>query len=351
MAFDIGISIGVEGANKARSDVEKVVGTTEKAEKGIKKTEKATDDFSKTVKKAGLALVAAFGVKKIFDGLKESLDLFDVQIVAQKSLEVALGRSSKALLAQASALQQVTRFGDESTIAAQAAIAQFIKEEDTILALTPAILDFAAAQNIDVVAAARLVTKTIASSTNALSRYGLEIEGAANSSERAESAIAALNKQFKGQATALGDIGKGPLIQLQNAFGDLKEIVGSLVADSLNPLFKTLKELITPSIGVAESAILQKEALNSLVPALTDANITEAERAEIIRRINDEYPAYLEGLNLETATNAQLRDRLREVNAELDRKIESLLLEEQVNKLLSEHQINRGILLGHRKSS
>ena len=75
---------------------------------------------------------------------------------------------------------------DENIIQAQAVIAAFTKEEDQIKALTAATIDFAAAKGVDLVTAADLVAKSFGSSTNALSRYGVQVEGAAGSTERLE---------------------------------------------------------------------------------------------------------------------------------------------------------------------
>jgi len=60
-------------------------------------------------------------------------------------------------------------------------IAAFVQEEDQIKELTRVSLDFAAAKGVDLKTASDLITKTFASSTNALSRYGLSVEGAAGS--------------------------------------------------------------------------------------------------------------------------------------------------------------------------
>ena len=60
----------------------------------------------------------------------ESTRLAGVQEQAEKSLEVALGKRSQALLDQASALQKVTTFGDEAIIGVQASLAAFLDSEE-----------------------------------------------------------------------------------------------------------------------------------------------------------------------------------------------------------------------------
>ena len=54
----------------------------------------------------------------------------------------------------------------------------------------------ATAKGMNLSAAADLVAKSVGSSTNALSRYGIQIEGV-GSTERLDSAVIALEGQFK----------------------------------------------------------------------------------------------------------------------------------------------------------
>jgi hypothetical protein len=143
-------------------------------------------------------------------------------------------------MSQASSLQRTTLFGDEDTINAQAFLASMGLEENAIKRLIPLTQDFATTQGIDLGNAAKLVAKSVGSSTNALTRYGITIEGAVGSSERLESAITALNKQVGGQAVAAAQVGTGSLTQLKNAVNDLKENLGELIAESLTPTAKRL---------------------------------------------------------------------------------------------------------------
>jgi hypothetical protein len=63
-------------------------------------------------------------------------------------------------------------------------------------------------------------------STNALSRYGIEITGAVGSSERLDTAVSQLTDKFGGQAEAMSLVGAGPVIQMKNQLGDLTEQLG-----------------------------------------------------------------------------------------------------------------------------
>jgi len=159
----------------------------------------------------------------------KAIDAAMEQETAEKKLAVSLGYHSQALLDQASALQKVTRFGDEQIIDAQARLAMFIKDENQIKALTRVTLDLAAAKGIDLSSAADLVAKSVGTSTNALARQGVAIEGVAGSSERAASAIAGLNRLFGGQAVAEADTFSGRLSIMKNQWGEVLEEIGNVI--------------------------------------------------------------------------------------------------------------------------
>ena len=91
-----------------------------KAEKNVKGLNKALGGLKST---AMLAAGAFLGAGALVAGIKKAVDAFGEQELAEKKLEASLGRTSQALLDQAAALQQVSVFGDETIISAQALIA------------------------------------------------------------------------------------------------------------------------------------------------------------------------------------------------------------------------------------
>ena len=205
--------------------------------KGAKKSEREVKGLSKSLnglaKSAALAAGAYIGAGALLGGIRKSIDAFGEQELAEKKLESALGRTSRALLAQASALQQVTTFGDEAIITAQSLIASFVDDEEQIKKATKATLDLAAAKGMDLTAAADLVSKTLGSSTNAMSRYGIEVTGAVGSTERLESLTSNIAKVFGGQASAHADTMSGAITQMSNATGDAAEKMGALLAPAV----------------------------------------------------------------------------------------------------------------------
>jgi len=208
---------------------------TKGAKKSAKQIKGVGGALSGMAKQAGIAAAAYFGTRALLNGIKSSIDLFAKQELAEKKLEAALGRTSQKLLNQAKAIQQVTMFGDEQVIEAQALIGSFVKEEEAIASATKATLDLAAAKGMELTVAADLVSKTLGSSTNALSRYGIEVTGAVGSTERLESLTGNLADVFGGQATQQADTLAGAMAQMNNAIGDAQEGIG----EALEPLMKS----------------------------------------------------------------------------------------------------------------
>lgn len=225
---------------KLGADIGEFTSKMRKASSSFKKMGKNIQKAGKTMSMSLTAPLTAFAAA--------SIKAFDTQAKAEAKLMTALKGNEKAfksLTKQAQELQKVTIFGDEETMAAQSMLASMGLEEEAIKRLTPLIQDMATAKGMNLTAAADLVAKSVGSSTNALSRYGIQIEGAVGSTDRLDSAVLALKGQFDGQAKAAAKAGAGPLKQLQNRFGDLMEKIGEMLIPVLNQLVAGVDSMIT----------------------------------------------------------------------------------------------------------
>ena len=267
----------------------------EKATQKTKKLDNGLKGLASSALKVGGAFFAARG---LVSGMQNAIKLAGVQEQAEKSLEVALGRRSQALLDQASALQQQTTFGDEAIIQAQAMIAAFTDEEDEIKKLIPAVMDLAAAKGFSLAGAADLVSKTIGSSTNALSRYGIEVKGAVGSTERLDSLVGNLADKFGGQAVAQADTLTGSLEQMGNAVGDAAEGIGGMLAPLVIDIAKGFKfaaesvsgffDALAPPVGFAERLKFEDEALAALNKSYDDLEGQRTKRSTKTQEKMDE---------------------------------------------------------------
>ena len=254
-------------------------------EKGAKKAEKNVKGLNKALgglkSKAMLAAGAFLGAGALVAGIKGAVNAFGEQELAEKKLEASLGRTSQALLDQAAALQQVSNFGDETIISAQALIAAFVDDEEQIKLATQATLDLAAAKGMDLNAAADLVSKTLGSSTNAMSRYGIEVEGAVGSTERLESLTGNIANKFGGQAKAQSETYTGTIKGMNDAIGDAAESMGALLSGPIMEAAQMFK-------GAAEAVDAYLASLRRLTPEEIKSSQNQEDLAERIAKTKKE---------------------------------------------------------------
>jgi hypothetical protein len=124
------------------------------------------------------------------------------ELAADLQLTAALGYHSQALDDQAKALSAQYVIHGDLIKQTQIRLANYVKDEEAVKRLTPAIIDLAKATGMDMVQAANLVARGIDSDTGELGRFKIQVDGAAGSAERIDSVITGLNAKFGGQAAA-----------------------------------------------------------------------------------------------------------------------------------------------------
>ena len=300
-------------------------------------------------------LLVSFGFGLVSGSVLRLVNLFAEQELAEKRLSVALGFHSDALVEQASALQARTRFGDEAILNAQAMIAAFVKDEEQLKKATKATLDLASAKGMDLTSAADLVAKSIGSSTNSLTRYGIEAEGAAGSQERLESITKNIAKIFGGFAEGELNTVRGMLDATSNAIGDAGENFGRVLLPVVMPVAKALKSVseafdparvknyalaigtvttaltITKAVTIATAiefaklkALFVRSGIGAAVVALGElANAMGLFRSEqeFANREIGTFDAFLLGVGL---TTLETTDAVKEYNEEVANTTESL---------------------------
>ena len=307
---------------------------------GIEASKQKVSAFSSVVKKVGGILAGAFAIRQIVSWGQNMINAYDIQAKAEAQLLTALnGRKTaqKDLINQAQALQKTTLFGDEETIKAQALIAAFVKEKDQIKTIIPLVQDLASAKMMQLSVAADLVSKTLGSSTNALSRYGIEVKGTVGSSERLHSLVAGLTNAFGGQAVAMAKAGTGPLKQLKNAWGDLKEYIGGAIAQSsiFRGVIKGLTGFVSKLTDVTEShsKAIQEEGIkvNELGLKFNDPNTKEEERRKILDELKKLAPDVVKGISDEKGALDKATISLKQYN---DQQLNRIIIAKGKMKLI-----------------
>ncbi len=248
------------------------------AERDLDKVKKKTDQYSKSSNKMRLQtssvrrelgvlrnnlLLVGFAVGSVTALINKNVKAYRSQIEAETKLRRSLANVASAsadgadkLIQLAAALQKVTTFGDEQIIAGQAMLATFQLNEDAIAALTPRMLDMAAATGKDMVASAMLLGKAFTGQVSALSEAGIIIDKIGIKSARSAGPVkefaflaGELDKNFQGVARAIADTDVGKLDQIANKTSDLHEQMGKVSVPIAN-LFANIKLQFTSGLSL-----------------------------------------------------------------------------------------------------
>lgn len=241
----------------------------DKASKGLGSLKSAMGGLKKVA--AGLGI--AIGGLGVF--LFKSIKAFGIQELQSKKLEVALSNVKTAteggaaeLIKYAGELERVTTFGDEQIISAQAMLATFQLNEKQIKAITPRLLDMAAAsekatgQQADLQQIAIALGKGFTGQIGTLSRYGVVLDEQKIKTEGFNGILSSLDDNFKGMAEGSAKTLNGQMALFKNTFGTLQEKIGEALAGSFLDLLKKLQELTDK---VAENRVGIGKFANSII--------------------------------------------------------------------------------------
>lgn len=246
----IKIEADTKGAKKGLGEVDKGVQKLEKSNRTL------GDSFAGvSTRMAGFAAgigVAAAAVFKLVGLVNQQEDSVQRLDAAFGNLDGSNQKLIDGLEKQNEVLSKLAKGGDEEIRAIQATIGLFVKEEETVKALTQATLDLAAAKGTDAKTAADQLTRTLVTENNALLEQGIVVEGAAGSVERFTSLMKSL-EVFQGQAAAAADTNSAAINRLTNAFTDFLQAsagVTGVVGESTGAL-----GLITGALDSATSGL------------------------------------------------------------------------------------------------
>ena len=332
-----------EAILELKTDTKKLVKGMSKAQKAaadsMNKMQARADKFAKFMKGAlGLG-----GVVLVFNKLKNVVgDLvaaYGVQETAETKLRAAIKASGKeasisadALFEYASELQGVTTYGDEATISALAMLQQLADlNEEGLKETIPLIQDFAAAMKVDLDTAATLVGKTLGSSTNALSRYGLEIDMTGTKQEKLISLTDAMQAKFGGMARELADTATGSLQQYNNALGDIKEFGGKAFLEFMQPAIQEMTIFLTRTLQSWQAQRNLNKALKGNASTLQDAKDAFQESQLRLNKLNDELKLAEKRSKDANVQNLKLGGTLRDNTAGLKKLVEQ---EQEQNDML-----------------
>jgi len=316
-----------------------------KTKRGLKGVDSGLRNLGRSALNAGAAY---FGARGLISGFKAAIEAAAQQELAEKKLSTALGKTSKTLLDYASSLQKATTFGDEATIEAMSMMAAFTKDEEALKKLTAVTLDYAAATGTDLNAASQLVGRTFGTSMNAMSRYGVAVEGAAGSTERLESLTENLAKMFGGQAAAQAQTMSGQIQQMKNVLGDTAELIGTALGPSLVKFAKQTKQVAEfwiDFLGAGKDAddIFKKFSDDTTVKMNKQIKQLSESIAFGTERLKDLNTGTKNKILLEKRAELQSRSLMEQFQFELDITRDLIAQRDKLKKKLDDYIISKKI--------
>jgi hypothetical protein len=267
----------------AKDLIVKIDGETKGLKKAFNEAEKDTEklqaSLESTAKGASLAFAAFTG------SILGSIYAFDKSQESTYQLNQALQNQgiyteelSNKYVALADAIEAKTKFETEDVVAAQAQLQTMLGQVEVSEELTRAVVDLAAAKEMDLVSAANMVGKSISTETNALVKMGIEIDNTLEGQARMEAITKALSMRFDGQAEAVGK-NLAPFRNLGHNVGTLVEALGEQLLPKLQPIAEKLAQIVKsiadnkPLVEFGAKALLAGAAITGLVAGVATLGI------------------------------------------------------------------------------
>ncbi|MBQ8958893.1 MAG: hypothetical protein IJ057_10445 [Bacteroidales bacterium] len=250
----------------------KTVGTNaDDLRKAIEQVKNEADKVNSSLINSNQIAQAFEQVSSAVQGLQSIMhdltDTYAVQAAAETRLEQVMRNTMEATDAEiksikdlASAQQQLGIVGDEVQLSGAQELASYLSKKDSLEALIPVMNDMIAQQygynatSESAIQIASMMGKVMDGQVKALSRYGYsfteaqeEILKFGTEEERAATLAEVIESSVGGVNAALAATPYGKIVQANNAFGDLKETIGGLIA----PAMRAVDNIARISLAVA----------------------------------------------------------------------------------------------------
>ena len=304
-------------------------------QKGLDTANKQIASFQKQVqqqfKMIGAAVAAAFSIRTISDFLGEAAKMAS-EVKGVENAFKRITNSEKVL----NDLKTATR----GTVTELELMKQAIKAENFKIPMDTlaAGLEFATkraaetGESVDYLVNS-FVTGLGRKSILILDNLGISASALNAEVEKTGDFMKAVENITRQELTKMGDViltDAQKMAQLQANITDAKTELGNIVLKGIMPFIDAGNNLFENLNKQSSSLLKEKDSLNILVGAITSATTSEEARSGLIDELNAKYPSFLGNLDTEKVTNEQLTSRLKEVNAEYEKRIELAVLQEDL---------------------
>ncbi len=212
----------------------------------------ATGSLSSIAGKIGTVFVALKGLQGVFSFFSSSIQAANENARAVNTLAAAynaVGYTAEGAMKQAqqfaTKMQSLTGIADEAFLNAQRLLANYRVVGTKAQEAIQAAYALSIGRSIDFGAAMDIVTKAAAGQTQALARYGIQIDKNTESGEKFDAVLAQINERFGATAQAAMGDSTTKLNALKESWGDFKEQVGAGLNVGLVPAV----DFLTKAVG------------------------------------------------------------------------------------------------------
>lgn len=216
---------------------------------GIKNnSNSATTSLMKIGKVGAVVGVATMAIKKLSSEVLELRNIYKVQEIAELKLSKAIennplidGKAVKGLKEYASYLQSVSNIGDETSISIMANLSAMGRTEKEIRQIMSAAIDMSAGTGQSLEQVAKNLSKTYNGMAGEIGESVKGIKELTKEELEHGKAVEIVAKAYKGMAEETADA----QIQLKNAWGDTKELLGGKLNGIVEPILVLLTNILT----------------------------------------------------------------------------------------------------------
>lgn len=183
--------------------------------------------------------------------MNELSEAYNVQVGAEQLLAASVKNNpymssgaSEALKSFASELQSYTVYGDEYTMPLMANLAAQGRTTSEVMDIMRAAADLAAGSGMSLESAIQALNGTLNGNAGVLGKQNAAIKALTAEQLKSGEAIRIISEQYAGMAKTSADA-TGQTQKLSNAWGDFKELLGSVIAPAINNFKANLTGLIT----------------------------------------------------------------------------------------------------------
>ena len=150
-------------------------------------------------------------------------------------------------------------------------------------------------------------------------------------------------KGFFGMMASQAETTEGKLSNAKDAVFSLSASIGERLKPSVDKGISAFTKWVEITedwvkIPTAEKIAEEQSEVNALVESIVELNSSQEIRKTLLDELQRKYPEFLGNLDKETVTAEQLRDRLKEVNDEYDRKLKKAILADVLEEASKDYQ-------------